>query len=156
MTRPPPALGCARVLEYAIVDSSIVFRQRRTLNVDGKWVGKVARLAICQNLDDEELLVFHCTDNWDVVGVAAGYKIVAEAKEEVERSYRGLASKWNVAGYSRDEAVAYVGEQFKDRQCSFCGRTPLQVQSIVGDAVRICNRCIDEFHDLMHLQRPGT
>jgi hypothetical protein len=138
-------------LEYAVADESVTFEQRYTLSVDGEWVGRVTKLAIGQNLDEEELLVFHCTDEWDVVGVAAGYKTVEEAKERLERSYHGLASKWQVAGYSRGEAEAHVAEQFKGQECSFCGRTPLQFQSsVAGDTVRVCNRCIDEFYGLMH------
>lgn len=150
MSSPPPTLDCARVLEYAVADESVAFEQRYTLNVDGEWVGRVAKLAICQSLNEQELLVFHCTDAWDVVGVAAGYETVDEAKERLECSYHGLASKWQPAGYSRGEAEAYVADQLKDQECSFCGRTPLQFRSVAGDTVRICNHCVDEFHELMH------
>ena len=33
MTLPPPALDCAHAIEYATVDETVPFEQRRTLNV---------------------------------------------------------------------------------------------------------------------------
>jgi len=147
MTVPPPALDCAHTIEYAIVDDTVAFEQRHTLNVGGEWLGPVPKLAICRNLDETELVVFHCDTEWNVLGVAAGYNSVEDAKAKIERSYHGLASRWISSGYSRDEAASYVAEQFKGEECSFCGRSPLQCQSIVtGKTARICNHCVDKYY----------
>lgn len=156
MTAPPPALDCAHAIEYAIVDDAVTFEQRRTLNVGGEWLGAVPRLAICQNLDESEFMVFHCDGEWNVLGVAAGYKSVAEAKTKTERSYHGISAKWGPTGYSRKEAAKYVADQFEGQDCSFCGRTPLQYQACVGDAARICNHCINEFHAAIHSGQDET
>lgn len=72
--RPPPALDCAHVVEFAVLDETVVFEQRKTLNVGGEWLGQVPCLAICQNLDETEFLIFYCDLNWETLGVAAGYK----------------------------------------------------------------------------------
>ena len=48
MEAPPPVLAGLYVVEYAEADTSIVFEQRRTLNVDGQWLGRLPCLAICQ------------------------------------------------------------------------------------------------------------
>ncbi len=156
MNRPPPTLDCARVIEYAITDESVTFEQRYTLNVGGEWLGEVANLAICQNFDETEFMVFHCNRKWEVLGVAAGYGSVQAAKERTERSYHGITAKWKASGYSREEAIEHGESQFKDQRCSFCGRTPLQVQALVGDAVRICNHCIDSFYEAIHDSEPET
>ena len=156
MTAPPPALDCAQAIEYAIVDAGVAFEQRHTLNVGGEWLGEVPRLAICRNLDESEFMVFHCDTEWNVLGVAAGYNSVEEAKAKTERSYRGLASRWVATGYSREEAQKNIAAIFKGHECSFCGRLPPEYQSAVGDAVRICNHCIDEFHEAIHSEREET
>jgi hypothetical protein len=150
MSRPPPALDSAQVIEYAVTDETVTFEQRKTLNVGGQWLGEVSNLAVCRNLDETEFMVFHCNHEWEVLGVAAGYSSMDEAKERTERSYHGITAKWVASGYSRDDAVKYVEAKFKDQSCSFCGRTPLQFKAIVGDAVRICNHCIDSFYDAVH------
>lgn len=150
MSLPPPALDSAHAIEYALVDDSVTFEQRHTLNVAGEWLGPVRRLAICQNFDETQFMVFHCDREWNVLGVAAGYKSVEEAKAKTERSYHGISTKWQPTGHSREEAAKYVADRLKGHECSFCGRTPHQYESCVGDSVRICNHCIDEFHAAIH------
>ena len=156
MNRPPLALDCSHVIEYAVNDEGVTFEQRYTLNVGGEWLGEVSNLAICQNFDETEFMVFHCNAEWEVLGVAAGYGSIQEAKERAERSYHGITSKWIASGYSRDEAVKYVEDQLKDKSCSFCGRTPLQFQAVAGDAVRICNICVDRLYEAMHESKSET
>lgn len=66
MTMPPPALDCAHAIEYAIVDDTVKFQQRHTLNVGGEWLGEVPHLVICRNFDEAEFMVFHCNQEWNV------------------------------------------------------------------------------------------
>jgi hypothetical protein len=156
MDKPPPTLDCAQVIEFAIVDNTVTFEQRNTLNVDGKWLGEVPGLAICRNLDEAEFMLFHCDHHWQVLGVAAGYGSVEEARAKAERSYHGISAKWVASGYTREEASKYLEAQFEDQSCSFCGRTPLQFEAIAGDSVRICNHCVDSFHEIMHRTNEET
>ena len=159
MNPPPPVLDCAHVIEFAIADETVIFEQRKTLNVGGEWLGRVPCLAICQNFDNAEFLVFHCNLEWEALGVAAGYVSIEDAKQKMERSYDGLFAKWKVANYSRDDAVTYVDAQFKAQSCSFCGRNLRQVKSMAGDEadkVRICNNCVDGFYEGMHREFNGT
>ena len=150
MNSPPPALDCAQVIKFAFVDETVTFEQRQTLNVGGEWLGQVPHLAICQALGETEYIVFHCSREWEVLGVAAGYGTIQDAKQKTERSYHGITAKWMASGYSRDEAVKYVEAQFRDQVCSFCGRNPSQFEAIAGNSVRICNRCVDGFYEDMH------
>jgi len=76
MNRPPPALDCAHVIEFAATDETVTFEQRKTLNVGGEWLGEVPNLAICQNLNQTEFMVFHCNHAWEVLGVAAGNWVI--------------------------------------------------------------------------------
>jgi ClpX C4-type zinc finger len=151
MSKPPPALGNYYVIEYAIADDEVTFEQRHVLNVGGEWLGAVSNLVIGQGLDNEEFVVFHCNDKWEVLGVAAGYKSIKAAKEKTERSYHGLSKKWKPSGCSREEALAHIEEAFKDHRCSFCGKSPLEFQAMVeGEGVRICNICVESFYEEMH------
>jgi len=157
MTPPPPALDCAHAIEYAVVDASVRFEQRHWLNVGGEWLGAVPRLAICRNLDESQFMVFHCGEDWNVLGVASGYDTIADAKARAERSYHGLMQKWTPTGHSVDDALGYVKERFKGHECSFCGRLPLQYDSAIGGpGVRICNHCIVEFHETVRSDRENT
>ena len=150
MTAPPPTLDCAHAIEFAVVDDAVNFEQRHTLNVGGEWLGAVPQLAICRNLDETQVMVFHCDSEWNVLGVAAGYDSVSEAKSKVERSYHGISAKWRATGHTLEDARKYLAEQFQGQECSFCGKWPLHFQSCIGDKVRICNHCVDEFHAIIH------
>src|ERR1700746_3184366 len=104
---PPPVISSARVLHYAIVDKSIVFRDRTRLYVGGVLLGRVPRLAICENLgEDIGTLLFHCNSKWEVLGTSGGAS-VAETKEHAERNYPGIGKKWVKLGTSRKAALAY-------------------------------------------------
>jgi hypothetical protein len=46
--------------------------------------------------------------------------------------------------------LAIYEEQLKAESCSFCGRTVLEVTSMVGETPRICNICIRKFHEALH------
>lgn len=86
----------------------------------------------------------------DDTGVAAGYASIAEAKARAERSYQGLSRKWKATGHPEEEARKYIAERFRDQACSFCGRVPPQYRALVGGKARICNHCIEQFHDAIH------
>jgi hypothetical protein len=91
---PPRVFYDARVLEYAEVDNSIEYVERGCFFVDGKLLGPVPQLAICQSPDESEILVEHCDSEWNSLGVQGGFHSVEEAKARVERSYPGLMNKW--------------------------------------------------------------
>jgi hypothetical protein len=65
------------------------------LLVDGKELGRVPRLAICE---DEKIgvLLFHCNRSWTVLG-CSGHESIAAAKEKAEWIYPGLAEHWHTA-----------------------------------------------------------
>lgn len=90
---PPSILDSAKVLAFAIVDNDVIYENRKTLYVNGVLLGAVPKLAICQNPDENEVMVFHCNKDWNVLGVSAHLSIL-EAVQIVERSYNGLLQKW--------------------------------------------------------------
>ena len=98
------------VVEYALVDDSIVFEQRRMLNVDGEWLGRVPCTAICQDFDTLEYSIQHCAADWELLGVATGYESVENVKERVERSYHSIRTKWTRAETTFEEARALCCE----------------------------------------------
>ncbi len=156
MEAPPPVLAGLHVVEYAEADESVVFEQRRTLNVDGQWLGKVPRLAICQDFDTLEFAIQHCADDWEPLGIAGGYASIAHAKSAIERSYHGVSAKWVPAETSFEEARAINEAELRANACSFCGRTPLEVQTIIGNEPRICGQCVDEFYAAIHTDDGGN
>jgi len=140
---PPPVLDCARVLRYVIIDKSIEFSGRSLLFVDGKELGEVPCLAICEEKKTGAVLLFHCTRDWTVLGCSA-HESVTDAQVRAEGVYKGAFSRWVDANVSREAAEAYLDEMLGKDRCSVCGKRPDQVDSFVQrGSVRICNYCAE-------------
>ena len=93
MNKPPAVLDGARVLKYAIVDSSIRYTGKITVHVDGKLVGPAAGLAICKYDNEDSVCIFYCNENWEVFA-AGGYPTVEKTVERMEVAYSGSSKKW--------------------------------------------------------------
>lgn len=146
----PPEIAGLYVVAYAHADQSVQFEQGRTLNVDGEWLGRVPCLALCTPFNGSEYLVQHCDSNWAPLGVAGGYASAKEAKQALERSYQGVSATWEKQPVPKRTARAAYRAELKAESCSFCGRTPLEFSAVAGKKVRICNHCVDSFHEVMH------
>jgi hypothetical protein len=148
---PPPVLDSARVLAYALVDESAIYSEQGALFVDGKSLGPVPRLAICQYLEESRIFVFHCDNEWKVLGVSGAHSSVQDAKTAAECSYRGLSDKWVDASATEDQAREFLKLEFSGEECSFCGRWPFEVgQMIAKGNLRICAKWVGEFHKIVH------
>jgi hypothetical protein len=138
---PPPVLDCARVLHYAVLNAGIEFSGRSLLFVDGKEVGRVPALAICEVTETGGVLLFHCTDDWSVLGCSA-HESVSEAKARAERVYKGVSTRWVDGNVSREAAEAYLNDLFENERCSVCGKRADEVDSLVQRGTAwLCNRC---------------
>jgi hypothetical protein len=152
---PPPVIDMARVIAYAVVDDSVQWTGRQTIFVGREELGPVPRLALAQNVTGElkDVLIFHCNDQWEVLGVSGGATL-EEAKSRAERAYRGITAKWIDRNVSIEEAKAWIEENYDHIFCFFCGRSPGEFQSLVtGKLASICNVCIDELHLQMRQER---
>jgi hypothetical protein len=147
---PPPVLGNARVLEYVVLPQDIKYSGHSNMFVGGKKLEWVPCLAICQDLDTSEVLLFYCDVSWDAVGIA-GKPSISKAKEIAERSYPGVSAFW-VKGDATDlEAREYLRLEDERFLCSFCGRGPGEQQKLIAkNYVRICDNCIEEFYKSIH------
>ena len=138
---PPPALGCRRVLAYAVVDGSVQYAGRTLLFVDGKELGPVERLAICKSQDDPDFLLVYCNRDWDARGVSA-FSSMAEAKAKAESIYPGLSSHWIAANVSEEAAEAYLDELFGDQRCGVCGKRADKVDELFRtESGYVCPSC---------------
>ena len=155
--KPPPIIGDARVLEYAIVGDAL-FTDTLCLYVNGVRLGSVPCLAICESFDRDEISLLHCDDEWEVEGIQAWRKSagadvssVEEMKERAEEYYSGISAKWLKLGVSLEEAESYRASLMVEVWCSFCKRSMFEVDSLLeGDAgVRICNLCVTSFYEEM-------
>lgn len=145
-TTPPPILDGARVLAYAVLDDSVVHTGRSTLYVDGKALGLVPRLAICQDLDAKDVLLLFCNEQWHSLG-AVSHSSLKEAQERAEIEYRGVFPKWVHTNVSEEEAARYLDQQSNGQLCSFCGKRPDQIaQMFQGPRACICNECVEALY----------
>jgi hypothetical protein len=154
--KPPPIIGDARVLEYAVVGEA-VFTDTLCLYVNGVRLGAVPCLAICESFDTDELSLLHCDEEWDIKGIQAWRRSaddvssVEEVKRRAERYYAGISSKWLKLDVSLEDAEAYKASLMVEVRCSFCKRSMFEIDSLLeGDAgVRICNNCVASFYEEM-------
>jgi len=146
MRQPPPVLDHCRVVEYAVLAGKVTYSGHSNLFFDGREVGPVAALAIGKPTDDQEPLLLHCDRKWAVEAVA-GYPTVKEAKTRAEKIYPGVSALWRRTGVSKAKADAYLARMWKGMTCSFCGRRPDQVKTLIGIKPRICDICVREFHE---------
>jgi hypothetical protein len=143
---PPPLIGTARLLEYAIVDRSIMFTGSQRLYVDGELLGRVPRLAICQEMSSGDTLLFRCDRNWNVLAVS-GSGTAAQVKATAERAYEGLSKKWIASPYSEEQVQRYLNRQWGGQRCSFCGKWPWQIEKLfASQSGCICDNCVRSFH----------
>lgn len=108
---PPPVLDCARVLQYAVLTPAVHFSGRSLLFVDGKELGQVPCLAICEDVRTADILLFHCSRDWCVMGCSA-HPSQEEARVNAESIYRGVSSEWQTLNVSRDKAEVYLNDLF--------------------------------------------
>ncbi len=153
MDKPPISLFYpSYVVEYALVDSTVTYIDRKVLNVDGKWLGKVPQLAICRDIETNEYQLAHCNEEWECLCAVELEKTIHELQKVAEKHYRGINNAgWFKTEYTEEQAVALFDEVKKESQCSFCGRSPYdsEIKSMVGDKVRICDKCIRSFYEVL-------
>lgn len=138
---PPPVLDCARVLLYVIIDKSIESSGRSLLFVDGKELGRVPCLAVCEEKKTGGVLLFHCTSDWTVLGCSA-HKSIRDAQLRAEEIYKGASLVWTNPNVSPEAAEAFLNEMFGEDRCRLCGRRPDEVDSFIQHGSnRICKHC---------------
>lgn len=90
---PPVILDSSQVLFYAVLDESVKYTGRAYVIIDGNIIDPVPRLAICHNLYDDDILLFRCDEQWNVLG-AGGFGTVENAQANAESAYAGVGGKW--------------------------------------------------------------
>lgn len=152
---PPLVLDSARVVAFAIVDASVQWTGRQRVFADGELLGPVPRLAICQNVFDDDFFLLFCDSGWGVLGATSG-RTEEELKTRAERWYRGIAQKWKATNVTREAAAEALQKRDARESCSFCGRLPVQVEAMFSSAiegsegsVHICSVCIEKMHKLV-------
>jgi len=149
MDKPPISLFIpSYVVEYAVVDSSVTFFDRRTLNVGGEWLGAVPQLAICKNVETSEYHLSHCNSDWEPLCAVQTAKTIEEIKEIAEWHYQGISAKWIPTNYEEDEVLKLLEEEREQWRCSFCRRSRSD-EGVTGmfcsEYATICNLCVKAF-----------
>lgn len=152
---PPPVINSARVVEYAIIEDADPFTGSGAIYVSDKLLGRVPRLALCENLGtDLGPLLFHCDEAWSVLGVSGG-ETFEDARQRAERRYPGVSSKWKRLNVSVEEALTYYDRETADIRCAFCERRPFEMSGFIESrkpGVNICRECVLRLHDAFELE----
>ena len=149
MDKPPVTLFYpSYVVEYAVVDSTVTFMDKKTLNVGGEWLGEVPNLAICKNLVTSEFHLSHCSSKWEDLCSVETADTLEKIKKIAEKHYRGINRKWIPTTYSESDANKIFEEEKEKMKCSFCGKTHYDgvfTGLIKGENANICNVCVESF-----------
>jgi hypothetical protein len=150
MTEPPLSLYYPTyVVEYAVVDDTVTFMDRRTLNVGGQWLGRVPKLAICKTVGEQVFWLSHCSDDWQALCSVETASGIEEIRATAERHYQGISAKWQRTAYTEELALADKLATEDSTRCSFCGASAYgsDTRSFVTSAsATICNVCVEAFH----------
>lgn len=147
--KPPPVLDCARVLHYVVVDRSMRYSGRTLLFVGGIEVGRVPRMAIAEDRSSAGVLLFHCKQNWRVLGCSV-HASVPDAMKRAQEIYPGLSSRWVKSGVTKKHAERYLDRLFGSQRCEGCGKRADQVRRLFSKRkLLICDHCLQELHKLL-------
>ena len=112
---PPFLLDGAHVVMYAETGGHKTYTGKITVHANDAWLEPVPRLAICENLVDGDILIFHCDESWDVLA-AGSAKTVEDAKHTAECAYFGVSAMWVVYRLlTPDESAELEAERRKLR-----------------------------------------
>jgi hypothetical protein len=109
MMEPPAILDSSQVLMYATLDDSVKFTGRAVVMVGEKIIDPVPRLAICRNLYDDDILLFLCDNDWNVLG-AGGYGTIENAQARAESAYAGSSARWQKFRPLTPEELSQIDE----------------------------------------------
>jgi len=95
MEHPPIMLDGARVIEFAVLDSTATPTGHVSVVVEGVSLDLsiVSRLVIAENPVEKGVFLLHCNDRWETV--AAGHHDRLEAaRASAQHAYSGVAARW--------------------------------------------------------------
>lgn len=143
MEKPPRILNSALLKACATIDSSVTFKNRTHVYVDGNQLGQVPALAICQEIDESEFLLFYCDDRWDVLGVSK-FSTLEAAMNRAEIEYEGVSKIWEHPNITLENLLP----EDLEPKCSFCGKPYFKIEGCFkGENAVICFDCIRDFHN---------
>ncbi len=149
MQKPPVTLFYpSYVVQYAVVDSSVTFVDRKTLNVGGEWLSEVPQLAISKNTETSEFHLSYCSSEWEGLFAVQTAATVQEIKNIAEKHYLGIGDKWVETDYTEAEALAIFKGEKERMKCSFCGKSHFDdgvTSMVTGTNANICNECVRAF-----------
>jgi hypothetical protein len=90
----PNIIGGYRVICYTTIDDRHRFTGKTKQVVRGKLKGAMSGLAICQPGEAQELYLFGCDADWNVV-TDTWHQSLDEAKDAAEFQYEGVSATWN-------------------------------------------------------------
>ena len=122
VTPPPEQIDGCSVLAYAHDLADLRFTDVLKLNVDGKWLGRVPRLAICEWDFRPTLMLHHCDGQWNSLGVQAWERpgperprTVSDVMQRTECYYPGIANRWILLAGANGGAYAPSNDADLDR-----------------------------------------
>jgi hypothetical protein len=153
MNKPPVTLFYpSYVIEFAIVDSSITFVDRKTLNVGGEWLGKVPKLAISKDIETSEYRLSHCDDDWNDLCSVQTSTSIDLIKQIAEKHYQGITKNWIPTNYKQSDAEVLFLEEADKYRCSFCKKSYYDnaFTTIIGEDPKICDVCVKKFYEIIN------
>jgi len=143
MEQPPRIIDSAFVKAFAVLDSTVTFKSRTYVYFDGKQVGQVPALAICQYVGEAEFLMFYCNEDWKVLGISA-FETLEAAMNRAEIEYEGVSKKWQHPNITEKDLLP----EDLEPKCSFCDKPYFKTDGLFeGRDAFICHQCVHNLHE---------
>lgn len=153
MDKPPISLFIpSYVVEYAVVDSTVKYMNKKNLWAGDEWLGAVPKLAISKDIETSEFRLSHCNEEWEDLCAVQSASTIEEIKEIAEKHYQGINKKWIQTDYNESDAIALIEAEKEAVKCSFCGRSPWDEEigrMVINEKARICELCIKSYYSLI-------
>ncbi len=134
------------VVEFAFVDSSVVYKNTKNLNVGGEWLGKVPQLAICKEIATKKYFLSHCNVGWDELCFVQSRDTIDKIKKVAEKNYQGISRKGSKTGYKKKNAIKIINKSMKKHICPFCNTCIFEMEKSMEffrfESGLICKDCI--------------
>jgi len=96
MENPPRMLDGAELVCFSEINSSVRPTGKTIHRKDGKILGPVTALAICQYSGENSFYLFYCDEKWRVLTDTFHVDLDA-AKSQAEFEYRNISAYWKIS-----------------------------------------------------------
>ena len=153
-TSPPPVIATAKLIKFADATAPAIFTGTQAIYLGAELIGAAPRIAICQQIPDDSVILYLCDENWGVIAAVGGGD-VSELTRKAELWYQGINDRWTNSPYSDEDCQKFLEDERGGARCAFCRRWDWEYSVLFSEnGTNICDVCVRRF--FVHLTEDGS